>query len=301
MATPEPDPQGRRPVGVLVDGTVRRGFPTPSGKLEFWSQTLAQWGWREHALPGYIRSHVHPSQLEPDQLVLISTFRLPVQIHTRSANAKWLNELAHTNPLWIHPRDAERLAIGPGDLVRVETEIGHFVVKAWVTQGIRPGVVACSHHMGRWKLDQQGPGQMMATVDLTAGDDGWAMSRKRGVGPYPSADPDTRRIWWTDVGVHQNLTFPVHPDPISGQHCWHQAVRVRKAGPGDAYGDIAVDTGKAHQAYRRWLALTRGADLHSPDRTRRPYWLMRPLKPSTAAYRLPDTPTTEGASDAGHA
>src|SRR6266511_2842381 len=128
-------------VGVLVDGKVRRGFPTPSGKLEFWSRTLAEWGWREHALPGYIRSHVHPSRLEPDQMVLISTFRLPVQIHTRSANAKWLNELAHTNPLWIHPRDADHLGIRPGDLVRVETEIGHFVVKAWVTEGIRPGVV----------------------------------------------------------------------------------------------------------------------------------------------------------------
>jgi len=303
MATPEPDPQGRRPVGVLVDGTVRRGFPTPSGKLEFWSQTLAEWGWPEHALPGYIRSHVHPSRLEPDQMVLISTFRLPVQIHTRSANAKWLNELAHTNPLWIHPRDADRLGIGPGDLVRVETEIGHFVVKAWVTEGIRPGVVACSHHMGRWKLSEYGSGQMMATVQLTAGDGGWAMSRKRGVGPYQSADPDTRRVWWTDVGVHQNLTFPVHPDPISGQHCWHQAVRVRTAGPGDAYGDIMVDTAKAHEAYRRWLALTRRADLHSPDRTRRPYWLMRPLKPGMTAYRLPrsDTITPEEAADAGRA
>ncbi|HET7517344.1 MAG TPA: molybdopterin dinucleotide binding domain-containing protein, partial [Actinomycetes bacterium] len=286
MGTPEPDPQGRRPVGVLVNGTVRRGFPTPSGRLEFWSRTLAEWGWREQALPGYIRSHVHPGRLEADQMVLISTFRLPVQIHTRSANAKWLNELAHTNPLWIHPRDAARLGIGPGDLVRVETEIGHFVVKAWVTEGIRPGVVACSHHMGRWKLDEQGPGQMMATVELARGDGGWAMSRRRGVGPYTSADPDTRRIWWSDVGVHQNLAFPVHPDPISGQHCWHQAVRVRKAEPGDAYGDIAVDTAKAHQAYRRWLALTRRADLHSPDHSRRPYWLMRPLKPAKDIYRL---------------
>ena len=34
---------------------------------------------------------------------LIPTFRLPVQIHTRSANAKWLDEIAHSNPLWIHP------------------------------------------------------------------------------------------------------------------------------------------------------------------------------------------------------
>ena len=147
-----PTSEGRRLAGVRIDGVVRRGFPTPSGRLEFYSRTLARWGWAEHALPGYIRSHVHPSVIDADQMVLISTFRLPVQIHTRGGNAKWLNELAHTNPLWIHPRDAGRIGLGGGDLVRVETEIGHFVVKAWVTEGIRPGVVACSHHMGRWKL-----------------------------------------------------------------------------------------------------------------------------------------------------
>ena len=62
---PAPDDQGRRPVGVLVDGVVRRGFPTPSGRLEFWSSTLAAWGWPEHALPGYISSHVHPSAAGP--------------------------------------------------------------------------------------------------------------------------------------------------------------------------------------------------------------------------------------------
>ena len=152
VATPEADDEGRRLAGVRIDGVVRRGFPTPSGRLEFYSRTLARWGWAEHALPGYIRSHVHPSVIDADQMVLISTFRLPVQIHTRGGNAKWLNELAHTNPLWIHPRDAGRIGLGGGDLVRVETEIGHFVVKAWVTEGIRPGVVACSHHMGRWKL-----------------------------------------------------------------------------------------------------------------------------------------------------
>ena len=92
-------------------------------------------------------------------MVLLSTFRLPTQIHTRSANAKWLDELAHTNPVWIHPGDAGRLGIArTGDLVRVETDIGYFVAKAWITEGIRPGVVACSHHMGRWRLDgQPGP------------------------------------------------------------------------------------------------------------------------------------------------
>ena len=172
LPTPDPDSEGRRPVGVAVDGRILRGFPTPSGRLEFWSSTLAGWGWAEHALPGYIRSHIHPDNLEEGQVPLISTFRLPVQIHTRSANSKWLDEIAHTNPLWIHPAQAGPLGVGTGDLVRVETEIGHYVVRAWVTEGIRPGIVACSHHMGRWKpsgTEVTGQRAMMATVDLAQG------------------------------------------------------------------------------------------------------------------------------------
>jgi anaerobic selenocysteine-containing dehydrogenase len=285
--TPDPDADGRRPAGVLLDGEVRRGFPTPSGRLEFYSPTLADWGWPEYAIPVYIPSHVHPGRLDGDQMVLISTFREPVQIHTRSANAKWLDEIAHTNPVWIHPRDADPHGLRTGDLVRVETEIGHFVARAWVTEGIRPGVVACSHHMGRWKPGAVGQRQSMATVELERGAGGWAMRRRAGVAPFESADPDTRRIWWTDVGVHQNLTFPVHPDPISGMHCWHQAVRVKPAGPDDRLGDIAVDTAAAHAAYERWLQECRPARQVSPDGTRRPYWLLRPLKPAREAYRLP--------------
>ena len=110
-------------------------------------------------------------------------------------------------------------------------------------------------------------------------------------GPYSSADPDSRRIWWNDTGVHQNLTFSVHPDPISGMHCWHQAVRVRPAAAGDRHGDIAVDTGRAHEVYQRWLEQARPAGQVSPDGTRRPHWLMRPLKPAAEAFLLPEAGT----------
>ncbi|HWF85701.1 MAG TPA: molybdopterin dinucleotide binding domain-containing protein, partial [Vicinamibacterales bacterium] len=227
--------------------------------------------------------------LAAGQSVLISTFRLPVQIHTRSANAKWLDEIAHTNPLWIHPSHAARLNVKTGDLVRVETEIGHFVVKAWATEGIRPGVVACSHHMGRWKLGETGQGQMMATVALERDGSRVTLRRIAGIHPYTSSDRDTSRIWWTDGGVHQNLTFPVHPDPVSGMHCWHQAVRIVKAGPEDRDGDITADTEKAHQVYRRWLEKTMPASPASPSGYRRPYWLLRPLKPGRDVYRVPTT------------
>jgi anaerobic selenocysteine-containing dehydrogenase len=288
LSSPDPDEEGRRLVGIKVDDLILRGFPTPSGRLEFYSRTLALWGWHEESTPTYIKSHIHPENLSEDQTVLISTFRLPVQIHTRSANAKWLDEIAHTNPLWIHPLHAARINIKTGELVRVETEIGHFIVRAWVTEGIRPGIVACSHHMGRWKLTDDGQRQLMATVSLDQEGSKWGLKRKRGVAPYQSTDADTLRIWWTDVGVHQNLTFPVHPDPVSGQHCWHQAVRVKKAEAQDAYGDISVDVNLAREVYQKWLAATRPADTHSPDGTRRPYWLLRPLKPAREFFRLPE-------------
>jgi hypothetical protein len=72
-------------------------------------------------------------------------------------------------------------------------------------------------------------------------------------------------------------------------HCWHQAVRVKRASATDSYGDIFVDTHKSHEVYRKWLRLTRPAHTHSPDGTRRPYWLMRPLKPAREVFRLPDS------------
>jgi len=62
---------------------------------------------------------------------------------------------------------------------------------------------------------------------------------------------------------------------------------VRRAAPGERDGDITVDTAKAHDVYRHWLTMTRPAVGHSPDGTRRPYWLLRPLKPAREIYRLP--------------
>src|SRR5206468_1434993 len=53
VPTPDVDEDGRRMVGVEVDGEILRGFQTPSGRLEFYSHTLADWGWPAWALPTY--------------------------------------------------------------------------------------------------------------------------------------------------------------------------------------------------------------------------------------------------------
>jgi anaerobic selenocysteine-containing dehydrogenase len=281
--------KGGAAVGVEIDGQARLGFPTPSRKLEFFSPTLKAWKWPEQAVPNYVRSHVARSLIDraAGEMVLLPTFRLPTLIHTRSGNSKWLYEISHTNPLWLHPEDAARLGVSSGDLLKVATRIGHFVDRVWVTEAIRPGVVACSHHLGRWRLAEAAGGERWSTalVDLRQTAPGqWRMRQLHGVRPFPSDDPDSERIWWEEAGVHQNLTFPVQPDPVSGQHCWHQKVTVTRPGPEDRYGDIAVDTAKAFEIYREWLALARPAP--GPDGLRRPLWLPRAFKPDASAYRL---------------
>ena len=194
----------------------------------------------------------------------------------------------------MHPSDAARIGVRTGELIRVETEIGHFVDKVWVTEGIKPGVIAMSHHLGRWRLQEAdgiGAGMSnLAQLDESAEGDK-KLNIVHGARAWKSPDPDTSRIWWEDVGVHQNLTHAVHPDPVSGAHCWHQKAKsVRRAEPSDRHGDVRVDTRRSMEVYREWHALSRSAVDHSPDGTRRPMWLKRPLKPVKSAFKLPEKP-----------
>jgi anaerobic selenocysteine-containing dehydrogenase len=273
-------------VGVRHDdGTTTIGWPTPSRKLEVFSTAMVEFGWPEHATPGYIESHISRRGLDADQLVLMPTFRLPTLVHTRSGNAKYLNEISNTHPLWINSRDADRLGLATDDLVRVTTEIGYLVARIWSTEAIRPGVVGLSHHMGRWRLhERDGSRWVSATVELDRPAAGrWRLRQRGGVRPFTSGDPDSNRIYWQDPGVHQNLAFAVHPDPVSGMHCWHQRVRLEPAHPDDRYGDVLVDTYKAHQVYREWLGRTRPGP--SASGQRRPEFLMRPVKPKRSAFK----------------
>ncbi|MGE5245208.1 MAG: molybdopterin dinucleotide binding domain-containing protein, partial [Betaproteobacteria bacterium] len=278
--------RGGRTIGVMAGGVAREGFNTPSRRLEVYSRTLAEWGWPEHATPRYVPGHVHWRTLkrEEGEFDLLPNFRLPTLVHTRSP-VKWLYEISHDNPLWIAAADARRYGLATGDLVKVRTRIGYFVTRAWVTEAIRPGVLGMSHHLGRWRLQEEtGNRVASALVRIDRQGTGYKVTQVHGAEPYVTTDPDTARVWWTDVGVHQNLTFPVQPDPVSGMHCWHQRVTLEKAGPDDRYGDIYVDTNESHTVYREWLALTRPAP--GPGGLRRPLWFDRPLRPMDAAYRM---------------
>ena len=268
------------------------GWPTPSGKQEFYSETMIEFGYPEHSIPHYRqKSHVHPDNLSAeDEYCLLPNFRLPQHIHSRSANAKWLVEIAHRNPIWIHPKDARKLGVAEGDLLKIETEIGWFVDKVWVTEGIKPGVVGCSHHIGRWRREQDRGNRFLTnTVAIEERGDGkMRMKTISGVEPWKSDDPDTNRIWWRDGGVHQNITHAVQPDPISGAHCWLQKVRLSIPSEDEEYGDIEVDRNKSFEYYKRWNEWAKERETH-PRGERRPLWMKRPLSPKKQHWYMPES------------
>ena len=277
-------------IGLKIKDQNFVGYPTPSRKQEIFSQTMVDFGYPEHSTPGYrIKSHVHPDNLDKqkNEYVLLPNFRLPTHIHSRSANAKWLTEIAHRNPIWIHPIDAENLLLKEGELLKIKTEIGWFIDKVWITEGIKPGIVGCSHHVGRWRRQQdEGNRFMTNTVDITQINNGeWRMRTLSGVEPWETKDPDTKRIWWRDGGVHQNITHPANPDPISGAHCWLQKVSLSKPNDNEHYGDVFVDTNKSFAHFKKWNQWALDREVH-PNNLRRPLWMGRPLTPKIEQFYL---------------
>jgi molybdopterin guanine dinucleotide-containing S/N-oxide reductase-like protein len=117
-------------------------FPTPSGKCEFFSETLLQQG--IDPLPTYIapRESVQtaPKLAEKYPLAIISP---PAHNFLNSSFANLPSFLkAEKEPfLEIHPEDAAPRNIQSGDMVKIFNARGAFTAKARVSEKARPGVV----------------------------------------------------------------------------------------------------------------------------------------------------------------
>lgn len=147
-------------------------------------------------------AHPDHKRMEPDELVLI-TFKVAVQTHSRTQGCKWLTEIFHDNPAWINPKTAAARGIEDGDRIRIKSKAGEIITKARLTEGVHPGAVAISHHAGHWAW-------------------GHYASGKRS--PVHRAESDTRNKWWKENGTHVNLVIPCVGDPIAGSMCWMDTV-----------------------------------------------------------------------------
>jgi biotin/methionine sulfoxide reductase len=143
------------------DGGIVRAFrrdpeaarlPTPSGRIEITSATIAGFGYAD--CPG------HPAWLPPvDGAGSPEAARFPLQLVANQPATRLHSQLdfgatslaakiAGREPVRIHPADAAARGINGGDIVRIYNERGACLAGAVLSDALRPGVVQLS--TGAW-------------------------------------------------------------------------------------------------------------------------------------------------------
>lgn len=132
-----------QPYAIFAEG----GFPSPSGKCEFYSERMAQDGY--DPLPDYAPPRWQTDGWQPvsspasqagGRLVCISP-PAHAYLNTSFGIVDRLRARAGVPLLQIHPDDAAARVIASGDTVRVCNELGEVLLKAEVTAEIIPGTV----------------------------------------------------------------------------------------------------------------------------------------------------------------
>ncbi|MCP5154391.1 MAG: molybdopterin-dependent oxidoreductase [Ectothiorhodospiraceae bacterium] len=129
---------------------TRGGFPTPSGRVELWSDVFAAHG--QPPLPVHVEPPVGPVS-RPDLAarfpLVLTSVKSHLYCHGQHRNLPSLRRRAPDPPLEIHPRTAQARGIADGDWVRVETPSGTLRARARLRDTLAPGVVAAQH--GWWQ------------------------------------------------------------------------------------------------------------------------------------------------------
>ncbi|WP_202079128.1 molybdopterin-containing oxidoreductase family protein [Caldalkalibacillus salinus] len=158
-------------IGIMVDGQPYRGFQTPTRKFTIYNPMIDELN-RTHGTsyspwPTYVP--LDHQELADDQFVL-TTFKWNVHTQSRTMNQKWLAEIVHDNPMWLHPKSALAIGIEDGDDVTLHLPDGeqYLEVKAFITEGIHPKVVAISASMGHTAYGPVASGQGLPRSVLQA-------------------------------------------------------------------------------------------------------------------------------------
>jgi trimethylamine-N-oxide reductase (cytochrome c) len=138
-------------------------LPTPTGKLEFYSESLARHfptDTERPPIPKWIEKGItHDERLSSKRaaaypLVVVSNHGR-WRVHAQCDDITWTREALTCKvkgfdgylyePCWIHPRDAEKRGIKNGDIVKVYNERGGVLCGALVWERVMPGVISIDH------------------------------------------------------------------------------------------------------------------------------------------------------------
>ncbi|MFC1869621.1 molybdopterin-dependent oxidoreductase, partial [Thermodesulfobacteriota bacterium] len=149
--------------GRFYDDPEAHPLATPTGKLEFYSERLAEKfpDDRERGpMPKWIeKSETHDERLSSERArkfsLLLITNHSPWRVHTQCDDITWTREIMTCKitgpdgykyePLWLHPSEAEKRGIKSGDIVKLFNERGIVLAGAYVTERLMPGIAYIDH------------------------------------------------------------------------------------------------------------------------------------------------------------
>jgi anaerobic selenocysteine-containing dehydrogenase len=184
--------EGAVPMDVSSPPFADGRFPTPSGKVELYSQTLADLG--ADPLPGNFVDRLDQAAAnghDPIASLELITGAAHHFVSSSLASQPGLLKNAGTPFVEIHPDDAAKRGIKGGDIVEVENSRGSCRLRAVLTDNVRQGVIVSPK--GRWaKLDGG------RNVNWTTPD---ALADLNGQSTFHS-----NRVWVRPVGQASSLT-----------------------------------------------------------------------------------------------
>jgi len=130
-----------------MDALQVKRFPTPSKKIEIYSETLEKVGF--DPLPTYREPDQSPlgdpQMVQKYPLVLTTGARILYFTHGQHRNIGGLKEKCPEPFAEMNPKTAHQFGIEDGDWIIVESNRGQIKVKALVTGDMRTGVVSIPH------------------------------------------------------------------------------------------------------------------------------------------------------------
>jgi thiosulfate reductase / polysulfide reductase chain A len=149
------------------------------------------------SLPVYLPVPDH-KDLKDGEFIL--TVNRPSILTQRLANAKWLAEILHNNPLWIHSETAQAKGFRDGDRVKVTSPAGSIRVRLRFSQGIHPQVLVLTQGLGHTALGKIAQAKQ-----------------------YKGNDFDTELLWWEEGGngVNPNTIILSDLNPTTGGIAWN--------------------------------------------------------------------------------
>jgi anaerobic dimethyl sulfoxide reductase subunit A len=132
-----------------IEDPANNPFPTHSGKIEIFSQRLADLNVPNlPPIPKYIETWEGRNDCLANKYPLqLITAHCKRRVHSQLDNIPWLKEL-EPQTVWINSSDAQIRGVGDGGLVRVFNDRGAVIIPAKVTERIMPGVVSITE--GAW-------------------------------------------------------------------------------------------------------------------------------------------------------